>query len=125
FSQTSDDFSIVACSGTRPLSASCGLLPAGHVGEPYAGQLAASGGAGSYNWSLASGTLPGLTLDFTGRITGIPSAPGAFPFTARVSDSSEQATTVSCTILATKPPLIVNTTRIALNAQAGDKPFST
>ena len=47
------------------------------------------GGVGSYSFSIVAGSLPtGLTLNAsTGAITGMPTAAGSFPFTAKVVDS--------------------------------------
>ena len=49
--------------------------------------LLASGGTGTYTWSLTSGTLPaGLTLA-DGAIAGTPTLAGSHPFIATVTDS--------------------------------------
>ncbi len=67
-----------------------GLTPAGTVGSPYAGQLLATGGSGTYTFSLLSGALPsGLSLvPATGSITGNPTAAGTYTFTAQAQDSA-------------------------------------
>ncbi|HKM84324.1 MAG TPA: putative Ig domain-containing protein [Candidatus Acidoferrum sp.] len=65
-------------------------LPPGTQGASYSYNLAASGGLGSYTWSLASGSNPlptGLALSPTGQIAGTPTATGTFPFTVQVKDS--------------------------------------
>ncbi len=63
-------------------------LPSAAVGAAYGAQLAASGGAGSYTWSLSSGSLPaGLSLSAaSGVISGTPTATGTASFTVGVSD---------------------------------------
>ena len=72
--------------------ATSGPLSAGEVGSSYLQNLAATGGAGSYNWSLANGTLPpGLSLKVNGQITGTPAATGTFAFTVRVASLPQQA----------------------------------
>jgi len=55
---------------------------------PYNATLSATGGSGSYTFSLASGTLPaGLT--FSGNtISGTPNTAGASTFTIRATDSN-------------------------------------
>jgi hypothetical protein len=61
---------------------------AGSVGAAYSQTLTATGGGGAstYTWSLASGTLPpGLTLSAAGMLSGAPTAPGTFSFTVQVS----------------------------------------
>ena len=57
----------IAVSGTAPSTIDEGM--------PYSAQFTASGGSGSFIWSLASGTLPaGLTLDpSSGLLSGSPS----------------------------------------------------
>ena len=64
-------------------------LPSGTVGTSYSTALAATGGSGSYTWTLFSGTLPpGLTLAASGTISGTPTAPGTFsPLVFQVSDT--------------------------------------
>jgi hypothetical protein len=54
-------------------------LPASEVGAAYSASLQATGGTGSYAWSLKSGPLPaGLSLSASGAITGTPTASGNF-----------------------------------------------
>jgi hypothetical protein len=64
-------------------------LADGTSGVAYSGVLAASGGTMPYAWSIESGAFPpGLSLDSaSGSITGTPTTPGTFTFTARVTDS--------------------------------------
>jgi hypothetical protein len=65
-------------------------LPSGTVSSPYSATLTASGGTGSYSWSLASGTLPnGLALSAGGVLAGTPSAAGTFTFAVAAADSSD------------------------------------
>lgn len=58
-------------------------LPGGTVGQAYFAQLAATGGTGTYGWSVGSGTLPtGLTLNNgTGVISGTPTFAGTSAIT--------------------------------------------
>lgn len=64
------------------------LVP-GTAGQPYSAALTASGGQGSYSWSLAAGSLPpGLTLNPAGTIAGTPTATGSSSFTVRVADGA-------------------------------------
>ena len=74
-----------------PVSITTTALPGGAVLTAYAAQLNASGGSGSYAWSLTSGQLPpGLALSAsTGAISGVPSQAGLFSFTARAADSAD------------------------------------
>ena len=60
------------------------------VGIPYFSAISASGGFGSYSFSIVAGTLPqGLTMSTnTGGIAGIPTTNGATSFRVRVQDTS-------------------------------------
>jgi hypothetical protein len=64
--------------------------------------LFATGGTGSYTWSISSGSLPpGLSLNSqTGTISGMPTAvqAGGFPFTAMVTDAALMTATASLNI---------------------------
>jgi len=71
------------------------LLPQGAVGVPYgvfgAGAvLSATGGTGTYTWSIVSGSLPpGLALDpMSGIISGTPTTLGNYVFTVQVTDQA-------------------------------------
>jgi hypothetical protein len=52
--------------------------------------LTATGGTGTYAWSVSSGTLPaGITLDpVTGILSGTPTNNGTFSFTVDVTDNN-------------------------------------
>ncbi|RKY17401.1 MAG: hypothetical protein DRP63_03755, partial [Planctomycetota bacterium] len=73
-------------------------LPAGYDGQTgYSARLRATGGTGTYTWSIISGDLPpGLVLDSsTGEISGDiafnASAGSPYDFTVEVSDGQETA----------------------------------
>ena len=84
----SGDKQAMVVSSVPTLAVSTSSLPSGVVGSAYSAQLAATGGAGGYTWSVASGALPaGLSLNATtGAISGTPIASGTFAFTIAVSD---------------------------------------
>ena len=69
-------------------------LPDGVVGVAYDQTLAATGGTGTYTWSITDGALPdGLTLDAsTGKITGTPTTANTYNFTVQVTDGAQTAT---------------------------------
>jgi hypothetical protein len=80
---------------TGPLTITTTSLPNGVNGNAYSQTVTASGGTGSYSFSLASGTLPaGLSLSASGTISGTPTAAGTSTFTVSVSDGSTSATKI-------------------------------
>jgi len=101
-----------------PVTVATTSLPDGVVGTSYNTTLAASGGTGSYAWSVGSGSLPaGLTLAAGGAITGTPSAAGTGSFTVRATSGTESGTrSLSITIAA---PEVVITTSALANGSAG------
>jgi hypothetical protein len=61
-----------ACAGVN-ISLSPNSLPSGAVGVSYSQMITATGGAGSYTFSLTSGSLPpGLSLASSGLLSGKP-----------------------------------------------------
>ena len=97
-----------------PLSVSTTSLPGGTVGTPYSQGLSASGGTGSYTWSITSGSLPaGLSLSPGGTIGGTPTASGTAGFTVQVTDSANTTATQPLSIAVAPAPLSVSTTSLA------------
>ena len=76
------------------------------VGTPYSKALVASGGTPPYTFSIIGGALPpGLTLNTsTGVISGTPTTPGVYSYTAKVTDSLSQTATVVCSISTSAVP---------------------
>jgi uncharacterized protein with beta-barrel porin domain len=62
-------------------------LPPGVVGTPYSQQLTASGGSGSFVFTLAGVLPPGLSLRSGGQLSGTPTARGGSTFTVVATDS--------------------------------------
>ena len=83
------------------------------VGIRLAKTFTATGGSGTYKWSLASGTLPaGTTLNAeSGAIAGTPQAAGAFAFSVAATDSEGRVTT-SAAALTVAPRLTFRTLRL-------------
>lgn len=76
---------------TQPmLTINPSFLLNGTVGVPFSQQLSASGGSGTYTFSLTPDTdLPlNLSLTSDGLIDGVPRQAGAFVFTVNVFDTS-------------------------------------
>jgi hypothetical protein len=70
-----------------PITISTTTLPGGNIGTSYTGTIQASGGAGTLNYSVTSGSLPaGLSLGASGVISGTPTTSGVASFTVTVSD---------------------------------------
>ncbi len=81
-------------------------LPLAPLNTPYSTTLAATGGTGSYTWSVASGsTLPSwLSLDSsTGVLSGTPTTNATYTFSVTVTDlatPADTATSASLTLYA-------------------------
>jgi hypothetical protein len=87
---------ITATAPISPVSITTSSVPAGTVGVAYTTALAATGGTNPDTWSIPTGggvTPPGVVLASTGVISGTPTAPGTYSFTARVTDSTSPAQT--------------------------------
>jgi hypothetical protein len=70
------------------------------VGVPYTAEQTATGGNGTFTWTLASGSLPdGVELAPSGALAGIPAAPGRFAFALRVTDGEGRVVTVNGTLV--------------------------
>lgn len=71
------------------------VFPA-NVGVAYSGTFAATGGSGSYTWSVVAGSLPpGMTLTpSTGALSGTPTVVGWYPFSIEATDTSHRETNV-------------------------------
>ncbi len=85
-------------------------LPAGTVNASYSQTLTATGGSGTYTWSISTGTLPaGLSLNSsTGQIGGIPTTSGFSQFTVKVADS-EHGVKAKAFSLTIDPALVITT----------------
>ena len=65
-------------------------LPNGAEGAFYSETISASGGTGSYFFTVVAGAPPpGLLLSSAGVLSGTPTAGGTFSFTVRATDSGE------------------------------------
>src|SRR6185369_10478065 len=66
-------------------------LPDGKAGQSYEYQMRTEGGLPPLTWRVVGGELPsGISLEASGKLKGVPSAPrrDAYAFTVEVSDSS-------------------------------------
>ncbi len=84
---------VVAARPALTIPSGVNVLDAAIVGQSYSGVLPVSGGGPLRNWSLVSGAIPpGLALG-VGVVWGIPTTPGTYVFTARVTDNLGATTT--------------------------------
>jgi large repetitive protein len=75
------------------------------VGQPFSGPQSATGGSGTFTWSVSSGALPaGLKLGTDGTVSGSPSLAGRYAFTLTVTDSEQRTKSVAVTLVV-KPKL--------------------
>lgn len=74
-------------------------LAGGSIGAFYSESISASGGSGSYTFSITNGDLPpGLSMSSGGVLSGTPTAGGSFSFVVRALDSNECSGSRSYTI---------------------------
>ena len=74
----------------------------------YSASVAATGGAGTLTYSLASGPLPtGLTLSPAGVISGTPTVVGTFPITVKAADAFGDLQTQTYSVKVSYPPVAV------------------
>jgi hypothetical protein len=101
-------------------------LPGGIIGDDYAQVLAATGGTGAYTWTITAGSLPpGTSLTNLGFLSGTPQSPGAFAFTARVTDDASVITTKVFNLnIATSGPLHHFTWHYAPPSASAGTPFA-
>jgi len=86
-------------------------VPVATTGVAYAAPLAASGGSGTYTWTLTSGTLPsGLTLGSNGTISGTPSTVETDTFTVTITDGAGRTAGRTFTIPVTVPVAVSTST---------------
>ena len=113
---TLTDFHMFIGGGAPSITAAA--PPNATSGTPYtAYSFAASGGIGTYRWSVGSGCAlaagatptvpPGLTWDAFGHLTGVPTAPGTYAWCAVVTDAagvSSAASPVQMSVAAAAAP---------------------
>ncbi|WP_263408473.1 beta strand repeat-containing protein [Terriglobus tenax] len=90
---------------------------AGTVGSAYAGIIGVSGGTAPYTCSLASGSVPGLSLSNC-TLTGRPTTAGTYSLSVRATDAATPANSTTGTIAVTVRAAAVNLTLTAPTATA-------
>jgi large repetitive protein len=93
------DTKVLGITVRSPMAIANAETPASEVGVRFLLPLAATGGTGTFAWSLTSGTLPpGLVFAPNGAIAGRPRTPGAYPFTATVTDTEGRTASYTSTV---------------------------
>lgn len=94
---------LLGCGGNNAAIMIGGSLPAtGTVGAGYLGTLTATGGSGSYMWTvggLPAGVMASGTATATLTVSGTPTTAGTSAFTATVTDSKGHTATFSVSIV--------------------------
>ena len=136
--------SVTGCSGggggnnpPTPITITTTSLSQATIKTAYSATLAATGGSGTYTWSVSSGTLPaGLTLSAAGAISGTPTSSGLSSFTIQVEDSetSPEMATQPLTLAVSGGTLTVTSTppggqvggayNFAMTATGGVPPYT-
>ena len=104
---TDDDAAVAIGTSSGTISPQLAITPTAstftEVGVSYSQTNAASGGNGTYTYSIASGAVPAGTAinSGSGTVSGTPTTAGAFSYTVRVVDTnggSQTTSTISGTI---------------------------
>ena len=104
-------------------------LPGGQVAVAYSQTVSATGGSGSFTYSLSTGALPpGIALSSAGVISGTPTTAGNFTFTVTATDSFGFTGSQPYTVGINQPvPVVVNDTAttpanapVTINVTAND-----
>jgi hypothetical protein len=100
----------------QPMGLNAGV-PKAEVGLPFTLTPSATGGSGTYTWSISKGALPsGLKLE-NGTISGAPALAGRYAFTLTASDTEGRAKSVDLALVV-KPALAFKTLKLK-SATAG------
>ena len=101
-------YTINVTSGT--ISISPVALASGNVATAYSQQMTATGGTSPYTWSIASGSVPGLTLNSSsGTFAGTPTTAGNYTLLFKVIDVFGLSNSMTYTFTVTGPPTITTT----------------
>lgn len=91
------------------------VLPAGTGGVAYSQTVAASGGSGSYTYSLSAGALPpGIALSSAGHISGTPTTAGTYNFTVTATDGFSFTGSQAYTFTVNSPSISVSPSTLPL-----------
>jgi hypothetical protein len=106
------DTQVLAITINAAVNITTTTLPAGTVGVAYNQTLAATGGTGTYAWSVSAGTLPaGLSLSSGGVISGTPTTANTYSFTVQAV-SGGSTDTQALSIIISYPAVNITTTTL-------------
>ncbi|MBB3609589.1 putative Ig domain-containing protein [Rhizobium sp. BK602] len=89
-------------------------LPAGTAGTAYSQTITASGGTGSYSYSLSAGSLPvGVSFSSAGVLSGTPTTAGTFNFTVTATDGNSFTGSRAYSLTIGAPTITIAPTSIA------------
>ncbi len=117
-------FSTTVSTPAPPPQVGPGSPPTGFVNVSYNYSFLATGGNGNVNFGLGTGTVPpGLSLDTTGVLRGVPTTAGSYTFSVVVTDADGLNSSSSFTVLIKPQPLSI-TTPAPLASVATGSPLS-
>ena len=96
----------------QPLVVSPFIARKAEVGIAFTNSQTATGGSGTFTWSISKGALPsGLALGTNGTITGTPVVAGRYTFTVTATDTEARAKGVDVTLVVS-PKLSLKTVKL-------------
>ncbi|MEP7339870.1 MAG: putative Ig domain-containing protein, partial [Acidobacteriota bacterium] len=114
------DASFTVNVGCPTITLSPATLPGGTAGANYNQAITASGGTGSYNFTVSAGALPsGLSLSPGGALSGTPTAGGTFNFTVTATDANGCTGLQAYTLAINCSPFTINPTTQSFAANGG------
>jgi hypothetical protein len=107
---------LAGCGAAGTPSVATTSLSDGQVNAAYSQTLSASGGSGTYTWSMISGFLPdGLSLSSsTGAISGTPTYADNYSITVLVIDSKGKSASKNLSITILAGPVSITTTSLPI-----------
>jgi hypothetical protein len=88
-------------------------LPPANVNAAYAARIEATGGRAPLAYAISGGAAPpGLVIDGSGTLSGIPSAAGTYAFELSVTDAHGSVTRAQFTLVVRPPPPTIVTTEL-------------